>query len=452
MQLALPRCAVSRRGRRSSPALALSWLLIFAPFGARANDAAPARDESALTGDVFDGAGSLARAALVRAVEARSPTLAAARDAVRAAEARPAQEGALDDPMLEYALGPRSFGSPMVRDAHMVELSQKIPFPGRRGLREDAALAEASAMGFDAESTRLRLSVLACSLYDEAWSTDRALEINAAHRTLVDEIHRLELSRYAAGAGERDAVLESELEAAELDHQRVELEAMGARLRARINAMLHRLPAAPLPPLPARLALPVDPGEPAQLVERALAARPELRAASARVSAGEKSVSAAKRDRFPDVELYGRWDGFWQERPLQPVVGMRIELPLQVGRRNAAVAEADADLSRARHEVARIEDETRLAIEQAHLASHEAEHLVKIFDERTLPAARDRMETARAQWAAGMTPLATLLQAERALRRAELGRAEALATWLRRRAELARATGDLSLIDQEIGR
>jgi outer membrane protein TolC len=395
----------------------------------------------------------LGRAALVREVERRNPGLAAARAAFDAARTRAPQEGALDDPTFSYALGPQSFGSSMVEDAHMVELRQPFPFPGVRGLRVARAEAEADATGFDAETTRLRLAVLACTLYDRAWAVERGLAINDAHETLLAEIHDIALAQYGAGTGARDAVLEAELERAELEHRRIELHAEREILHARINALLHREPAAALPPLPATMDPPLDdvPASEPRL-GAALDAQPDARAAAARVVAGERGVSLAEREFLPNFALFGRWDGFWQERPLRSVVGVEIELPLAITRRRAALGEARAELRRARSDADRVADETRLAVTSASLRIHEAQHLLRLFDARMLPAARDRLDTARDRYATGLADFASLLAAERALRRAELGREDALADIFRRRAELARASGDLRYIDEEISR
>ena len=93
----------------------------------------------------FEGQASLERAALIEAALRRNPGLAAARSAWRAALARYPQETALEDPMLDGSIGPDSFGSDAVDPGFRIGLSQALPFPGKRGLRGERALAEAEA-------------------------------------------------------------------------------------------------------------------------------------------------------------------------------------------------------------------------------------------------------------------------------------------------------------------
>src|SRR4030095_6068217 len=85
----------------------------------------------AATDDPFAGHATLERPALIAAVLARNPSIAAARWAWRAALARYPQETALDDPVLGYTLAPASIGSSSVDIGQRVELSQALPFPGK---------------------------------------------------------------------------------------------------------------------------------------------------------------------------------------------------------------------------------------------------------------------------------------------------------------------------------
>ena len=150
----------------------------------------------------------------------RNPTLRSARQAWRAALARYPQETALADPMLRYAVAPRSISSRDTRDAHLVELGQPIPFPGTLALRGEAALAEAEAAGHELEAARLRLATMASLLFDDAYTVARALEVNAHHGELLDEIRHVAEARYEAGEVSAQAPLQVEVELGQLERER----------------------------------------------------------------------------------------------------------------------------------------------------------------------------------------------------------------------------------------
>ena len=403
--------------------------------------AAPAQSAS---DDLFAGHAALDRQALIAAVLARNPSIGAARWAWRAALARYPQETALDDPMLEYGVAPLSLGSSRVDTAQRAVLSQAIPFPGKLALRGEIALAEADAAASDFAAVRLRLATLASLLFDEYYLVERKLGVNEAHRTLLAELREIAVARYEAGTASQQDPLEAELEEAELLHRDVMLRADRAITADQINALLHRSPELPLPPPPETLEARAATSEPREaLVAHALAKRPELRAAEARVAAREAAVALAQREFLPDLRLMGTYDSFWEESELQPMLGVELNLPLRRARRHAAVAEAEASLEQARSERAGTDDQVRLSVGRALERLAEAHHALEIVRDRKLPAARDRVDAARAAFETGQSDFSALVDAERTLRDAELDQEETLVELSRRHAELARAVGAL---------
>ncbi len=406
----------------------------------RASEAAPAREAD--DAPLWESASVLSRPALVRAVLERNPSIRAARYAWKEALERYPQETSLEDPMLGYGLGPASFGARDIDPANKVELSQKLPFPGKLSLRGEIALAEAEAVAGDFEAVRLRLATLTSLLFDEHYFLGRSLEINAAHQELLDEFLRIATVRYEAGEAAQQDPLQAEAERAHLLHDEVVLRSELRVASEQLNALLHRAPDAALPPPPRELELPPpsDLDREALLAE-ALAGRPELRAARARVAGRESGVALARREFFPDVSVVGMYDGFWQESPLQPFVGLELNVPLQLARRRAALEEARAGLVRAQSERASLEDEVRLAVASSASRLEEARHVAHLYQNHLLPAARDQVEAARAGFETGRNSFLALIDAERNLRNVELGYQETLANLGRRLAELDRALG-----------
>jgi outer membrane protein TolC len=393
--------------------------------------------------DPFAGHATLDRSALVDAVLERNPTIAAARWAWRAALARHPQETSLEDPMLEYDLAPASIGSASVDTGQRFALSQALPFPGKLALRGEIALAEAEAAARNHEAVRLRLALLASLLFDEHYLLARKLAVNDAHRALLAELREIAVVRYEAGSASQQDPLEAELAEAELLHREVELRADQRIAAERLNVLLHRAPELPLPPPPAALEILEPAGPRDALLSRAREARPELRAADARVRAREAAVALARREYLPDFRVRGAYDTIWQESDLQPMVGVELNVPLRRARRAAALDEAEASLEAARSEGLALGDEVRLSVERALAELAEAHHALEIFRDRMLPAAKDRVASARAAFETGQSDFSTVIDAERDLRDAELGYEETVVAVSRRHAELARATGVL---------
>jgi outer membrane protein TolC len=399
----------------------------------------------------FDGRASLERAALIQEVLRRNPGLAAARSAWRAALARYPQETALEDPMLDSSIGPDSFGSGAVDPGFRIGLSQALPFPGKREIRGERALAEAEASSQEYAGERLALASTASLLFDEYYLATRASEQNARHLALVQDLSQAALARYEAGSASQQDALLAEAELAELLHSEIALATSQRRAVERINTLLHRFPELPLPPPPAVLPVPAEAKlDVAELTQRALAERPELRAARARSEAREQSVALARREYFPDFTVSGAYDRFWQEKPLQPVLGLAVNVPIQLGRRNGALDEAQAELARARSETQREEDRVRLGVARAVDRLREAHHLVELTRDRILPVSRDRLAASRAAFESGQGSFLELVDAERGLRRAEFEFEEAVVTLWRRHVELDRETADIAALESGV--
>jgi len=398
---------------------------------------------------LFAGVSRLDRRALVEEVLRRNPSIQAARWAWKAALERYPQETSLDDPML---VAPASFGSRAVDGGHKLDLSQRFPFPGKLSLRGEIALAEAEAAEHDLDAVGQRLATMASLLFDELYFLDRALEINAEHLRLLEGFLQIATARYEAGQAAQQDPLQAEVERAHLLHREVVLETSRRVAREQVNVLLHRRPDRPLPPLPDALGLPAaEPLDREALVDEALRTRPELRSLEARIAGRESAVDLARREFFPDLTLVGSYNTLWQEADLQPFVGLQINVPLGVGRRRAALEEARARLAGAESERARLEDEVRFAVASGVDRLEEARHVVRLYESRLLPAARDQVEAARVGFETGRNSFLALIEAERNLRTTRLGYEEALAHVSRRKTELERAVGRTPGLREGIG-
>jgi outer membrane protein TolC len=285
---------------------------------------------------------TLDRTSLVGAVLERNPSIEAARAAWRAAAAMTAQERALDDPMVGYSFAPQSIGASDLDYGQVIELGQKLPFPGKRGIRAAVAEAEARAAEGDYESTRRDVALMASMLFDEYYAASRAVEVNKRHGELLTEMLGSAKASYAAARIPQHSLLRVELQLAHVLHDAAEVHSDTDIARAGLNALLHRRPTEPLPPPPER----ITPSDLAMVAadgaENTLQERPEIASARARVDAAESQVRLARRAYFPDFTVGGEYNTMWEDEEHRLMVGVQMEIPLQIGRRKAALTAAEA--------------------------------------------------------------------------------------------------------------
>jgi cobalt-zinc-cadmium efflux system outer membrane protein len=412
------------------------------PSPRAAGEPPPSAPSASLGPSLADG--TLALEAFVRAVLESQPSVAAARQGVRAARARSRGAGRFDDPSIEVGVAPLSIGSSEAPFGFEASLSQKLPWFGKRGLDVAQRSAEARAAEGDLALLQTELGLAAVTLYSEYFVAARALELNAAHMELTRTLREAALARVGSGRGSAREALEAEAELAQLERDAVRLAAQRDVSVARMNELLHRPPEHALPPPPRELetgSLPSD-VDPSNEPRNPDIVRLEQRAAAERARA-----ERAERDAYPDVMLSLSYSSMWDMPRHRWMVGVGFDLPLQAGRREAAVAEARAMHDQLGLEADRLRDAARARVFVASRRLEESRQLIQLFETRLLPLARGRLEAARASFAALDDTVSAVLDAERALRSVELDHQMARAEQLLRRGELEQALGRIPGID-----
>lgn len=383
---------------------------------------------------------------LVAAVLARNPTLEEMQAAVRAAAARAERATALDDSMATAMVAPLSLGGG-VPFGFELRASQRLPFPGKLRLRVEAARQEVNAATAELDAAKLELAAAAADLYADYYVNARELEINDDHLTLLGALKDVATARYAAGLLPQQAPIQAEVEAARMLHHGVELRTAQRRLIARLDALL-RLPAdAPLPPPLGALPVPAMEMGDAASAPAAAVERPELRAQRAVIAARQAELDLARLGRRPDFEAMAGYSSMWEDQEHRFTVGVGVNLPLRRGRIAAEVAAAEAELARANAALQRLVDQLDAEAVSAAADRDEAVHLVELYRDRVLPAARDQVQAARSSFETGGESMLGVIEAERSLRDAQLEYQRALAASLRAQAAVSRARGRLPSFD-----
>ena len=404
-----------------------------------------AEDDRTLSGN------ELTRSDFVRAVLDRNPTIDEAREGWRAAVAHVRESGSLADPMVTLGAAPLSIGSSSARFGYDVGISQTIPWPGKLGFEESAAKADALAAQNDFETTRRDLSLTAALLYDEYFVSVRSLEVNEEHVALMKQLKAAALAALEAGRGSTQDPLQAEAELTHMEHDRVELESDRDVAMAEMNELLHRPADAPLPPPVRELDLPDAPkSEPLdRLEDDATAHRSEIAAARLRAQAEDERSKGAARASYPDLTISTSYDSMWDMPEHRWMVGLGFNLPIQLSKRAGEVDEANAARARYEAEAAAASDKARTEVVVAQKRLDEAGHVVRLFDERLLPVARDQVDAARAGFIASRNDFAAVISAEKNLRSVELDDQIARATLDRRHAELDRARGMIAGVSEK---
>jgi len=279
-------------------------------------------------------------------------------------------------------------------------------------------------------------------LFDDYYAVERSLEINAQHHALVDDMRASAEAHYVAGHAGQDALVAAEVEMAHIEHERIKLEARRRVVRAQINGLLHRSTDTPLASPPRELEPAEAPtGSLEELEHEALASRPELAASGSLVDAADAGIRLARRQYFPDFAVGGSYNNMWDRAEHRYMIGLSVEIPLQLGRRKADLDRAEAERIERRSRRDALVDQIRVELREAYERTRENEHVLHLYRDRLIPASRDRVAAARSGFEAGKGDFDALIAAARNLRTVELEYQLAVAALHQGMAELDRAIG-----------
>ena len=339
-----------RRADRLGSALLLVVLGVATNLGAQEPQPAVAATDPAKR--VLDGIGDPDLQALAQKVLERNPAVAAAAARARATRQVAPQVKALPDPMLggaafvappETRVGPQRWSA---------TLSQRIPWFGKRALREEAVLKQAAAQDALVEAQRLDLVTETRRLYYEIAFLDAYGDVVQADREALIHYEELARTRYASGVGLQQAAVKMQAEITKDDNRLLDIRNRRATLVAALNALRDRpqdsqIPKLPLPRFGSTLL------DPETIRARALAVRPELAAADLEIAQAETMVDLARMEYMPDLTLGATYTQVGPRTDLVGVmapppdngsdvfgVSLSLNLPIKRGKLAAGVEEA----------------------------------------------------------------------------------------------------------------
>ena len=383
-------------------------------------------------------AGSLSLAEALSRATSTSPSAELIRARVRIAKGHVIADGALPNPQLVLGGSPTS-------PHFSAGLQQRLPIFGQR--RAQIVAAEAAAIEAEAE-VRAALAALrrdARIAYYAAARLDEERRIAAELERLTGIVDAVAKERYETGAGNGLDAAQASL--AHLASRReVADRASTARIAklelGRLLGVVHTDERPLADPLAQVGSTPSD----AVLLGAALDRHPQVLAGQRAREAAEARVRAARAARRPTltaelgVSMLEAADCGGDARCARPYGVLSIPLPtLDLNRGPIEIADAEAALAGAWISVTRlrVEIEARIALDRLRTASERA----RFFDDEYVPAAQRVEEMAEEGFRAGRTGLLPLVEAQRALQQAKLGRAGAWGAVQEARAFLEEATG-----------
>ncbi len=379
-----------------------------------------------------------------------NPEIRAALREREAATQRISPAEALDDPVLEAGvINAPLASSPFNREdmtMKMIGLSQRLPFPGKRGLRGAIATRDAESISHGYQETVNRVIRDIKIAYFDLGLTLERIRLIEKNKLIVETLLHLAVDHYQAGMGSQADALKAQTQVSRIVDELLKL----GRERPVVEAELVRAlgrganAAVPVPEPPQLQAEHLDLES---LRDIALAQRPQLLALQSMVEGNKKAVELARKNYYPDFDLrlaYGQRDNMLDGSRRPDMVTLTVAVNLPVWRENKLaprVAEAAARRDQAqsmfevqRNEVAASLRQQMAIVEQSLKSAH-------LYQSTILPQARLTVESALSAYRVNRVDFLTLLDSQMIVSNYEISLATAMASYNKALAEIDLLTG-----------
>ena len=351
----------------------------------------------------------------------RNPALKAAQYRWDAARHRRHHVSAWDDPMFSYT---RWVSTPETRvgpQTNVFLLSQRIPYPGKTGLRGDMVDEEAAAIEAQRHATERDVAFQVKRAYYDLYRIDRSIHILNDYRSVLQRFTRVAEEQYATGTGSQSSVLKSQVEASTVLERRLGFNRARAGIVARINAVRDRAPDTRVGTVTKidlnRYTIPES-----SIVHQALTTRQELLEVDARIRRSDLMLRVANLAFRPDFKVQASYITIPKKSSVVSDAGkdafgimVGLNIPIHRHRRRAAVDEATA--TGLAHEMTRqnIANTIRAEIADAYGRMRNTAQTLDLYDQGMMAQAESSLESSVAAYQTGNLDFLNLLDAERTL-------------------------------------
>jgi outer membrane protein TolC len=381
---------------------------------------------------------------LLKDASEHNPEIKSSAQAAAASKAEIPAAGTLPDPTVKFEtmgniIPPTLMkGDPSSGRWYTVE--QEIPFPGKLGLKENVASAEAAAQEWEHEAVRRKVMSELKQAFFELYLVRKSIDTLMKNKELLENFEHIAESRYQVGQTTQQDVLKAQVELSKVMDK---LLGMGQKKRvaeAKINNLLYRPSETPVGRpaefKKAELAMPLE-----ELTQLAVTGAPELKAKESTISRREYGVDLARKEYYPDFAV-----GFsYIERNDNPEMYrlmLSAKVPLYFWRKQRPELEAARlNLQSAKSARDSTSSTIRYQVKEAYATATTSDRLAQLYSSAIVPQSNLALNSAIANYQVGKIDFLQLIDASLSLLEYQLKYYEATTEFHKALAQLEALAG-----------
>lgn len=376
-----------------------------------------------------------------------NPTIQEAYNLWKAAEYKIKSVKSLPDPMAKYGYFGENVETRVGPQEHKYGASQKIPFPGKLGLKGRAQAKHAEMLKEKYEAAKREVIKNIKFVYYDIFWVDMAIQITEGEKAILESLEKVAQRKYESNLTPQADVIKAQVELSRLIDKLLLLRQNRNSLVAKLNSILNRARDSELGSVtnaePTNFEYEIS-----QLQEIAKGSRQELIAANLDIERASYEKSLARMDYLPDFTFGFDYIQVGSGETTMPNDGqdawmgsVAVNIPIWFDKLNAQNKEKKALLEAARKNYENVGNSVTYEVEDLYFKILTYKDIISLYKTALIPQSEQAFDAAKTGYETGKVDFLNWLDAERILLQTRLAYYKAIADYQKSIAYLERVVG-----------
>ena len=365
----------------------------------------------------------------------------------KAAEYKVKQVTSLPDPMASYTYFGENIETRVGPQEAKYGLSQKIPFPGKLGLKGETAQKHTQMMKEKYEAVKREIIKNVKFTYYDIWWVDKAIQVTESEKDILSSLERVAKERFETDQAPQQDVIKAQVVISKLIDKLFLLRQQRKTLASKMNSLLDRPKGTPLG-RSKKFEITDFKYSLEELHRLSKENRQELIAANLDVEKKQFQESLAKLDYVPDFTLGANYIQIGDGHTTMPndgqdawMGGIAINVPIWFNRLNAQLKEKKTILEASEKNYQNVENRVIFEVEDLYFKVITYQDIMSLYETALIPQTEQSFQAAKTAYETGRVDFLNWLDSERVLLQTRLAYYKAIADYQKTIAFLERVVG-----------